>query len=71
MAKELLKLKVDCQAANKNKNGSNLVFAANVKTTEKGELVSRTGINIVVPDTELANKFSTTGKGYTITITED
>jgi len=71
MAKEVLKIKVGCHAANKNKNGSNLVFAVDVKTTETGQQVSRTGANFVIPDPELANKFYTTGKTYTITITED
>lgn len=69
MAKTTLTVKGECFSANKNKQGSNVLIAANIQQTEKGP-ASRTAVNIVVPDTDAASKF-TPGKAYTVTITED
>ncbi len=69
MAKQVLSIRSECFAANKNKQGSNIVLAVNVQETEKGP-VTRTAVNIVIPDTDAASKFSP-GKKYTVTITED
>jgi phage tail protein X len=69
MAKQVLQIKAECFAANRNKQGSNIVIAANIEQSEKGP-ASRTAVNIVLPDNDAAARFSP-GKAYTVTITED
>jgi len=69
MAKQLLVFKADCFAANRNKQGSNIIIAKNVEQTERGP-ASRQAVNITVPDVEAAGKF-TPGKSYTVTVSED
>jgi hypothetical protein len=65
--KTMQTIKVKCMQANKNQRGSQIVFAAETKETEKG-LAAKTAVSIMVAD-NAANMYET-GKDYVITVTE-
>jgi len=69
MAKKVYEKKFECFNSNKNKTGSTVTLAANVQQTDKGP-ATRTAVNILDPDLEIATNFKP-GKKYTVTITEE
>lgn len=68
MAKELLKLEIECVTKNERKNGGNVLFAIDVKESDKGA-TARKAFSYQTADNDEIGSFKT-GKKYLITINE-
>lgn len=67
MAKQVLKLQVECVTKNERKNGGNVLLAVGVEETKEGGQVARKAFNYQTTDNKELAAF-TVNETYTLTI---